>query len=1396
MTQLSSQNQLVQALVSYLPPAIARAIHADPLASIEPRAARFPAAVLLADVSGFTSLTEKLAAHGPDGAEELTLLLNRYFSRMIGLLEDEGGEVVQFSGDALIAVFPAEDPTTDEVSKTGQLPASIVHRPSSERGQPSIHLMQPLQLSVRRAWQAASRMQDAMAEFATLETSVGSVALGMKIGIGAGDVLGLSVGGERKRWQYIIAGEPLIQVAEAEHIAERGQIVLSPEARALLVEQPAPPRPLAPLRWSAVSDATIDALRTHIPGAITYRLMAGQADWLAEMRRMTILFLGIGGLQYTGPSALDQIQTTMLAFQQTVYRYEGSINKLLVDDKGSISIVLFGAPPMSHLDDPLRAVRCALELQEAAERMGLGLAIGVTTGQVFAGPVGSPTRREYTVIGDAVNLAARLMQLAGRSGVLGDHATFHATRADIQWQELSPQTVKGKAAAVRLYRPLGQQSAQGRHSQIRDFDSSSLVGRAAEGVRIERLLEQTAAGQLHVLCLEGDPGIGKSRLVGELARRVRERGLVGLVGRGEAIEQQTAYRAWQEIFSTFFDLENLADMPAQRRRAQERLAEIAPGLVERAPLLNDLLGLGLPETTLTEHLDPKLRQASLLALLIDLLGLWAAERPLVLVLEDAQWLDSLSWQLALQVARSLTELPLLLVLALRPPENIASDHPYHVLCGLSSSERLALEPLSPAETVELAAARLGAAELPPAIVTLIEQHAAGNPFVAEELAFSLRDSGTIEIVDGRGVLRANHHDLRLPDTVQGLVLSRMDRLPAGQQLTLKVAAVIGRVFGYSTLLDIYPASVEEPDLRAHLASLGGSDMILPLEPPSALRSHMFRQVITQEATYSTLLLAQRRDLHERVACWYELFAEEQTDLYPLLAYHWCQAQKRDEELRYSMLAAKKLAAEYANEEALSYLNRALELTDDPIAHYDAVWLRAELHERVGDTAARQADLVRLDALVDRQPDIKRQAQLLNAWAAFQRDTSDYPAAVAALEQAIAVARTTQDHASEARGLTIWGQVMEYQGAFREARDYFEQALAQYRQISYGRGEATNLSHLGNIHSYLGDERAARAYYLQALNIRREIGDRAGEATSLNNLSLASLHLGDHEAARHYQQQALKLARTIGDRSGEALSLGAIGQGYLAQGDYAAAKEYLEQTLRLFQTLGERRREANCLNVLGQVWRDVGDYASAQRCFEEALAIQLEIRDHSQAAYSAGNLAYVLTQSDGAELDARYQQALDLARETGNREAEAAVLSYRAGLHERRSDWDAAATDHQAALAIWEELDIAAAAIEDRAGLARVALAQGRGEEAGQQAAACIAYLEAHGVEGMEFPMAVYMTCYDILHASGNTAEADRLLAEARTLLSKRAEAITDLTMRESLLHNIELNRRVLEDGQA
>ncbi len=1373
MTQSLNYDQLAQALTRYIPPAVVRAMQARQRPQQEPLTEQFDAAILFADVSGFTTLTEKLAARGPAGAEELTLLLNRYFTRMINILESEGGEVVQFSGDALMASFPADLTGFENLSG--------------------------LAVSVRRAWQAATQMQAAMSEFATLATSAGAVELGMKIAIGAGKVFGFSVGGLRGRWQYLIAGDPLRQVSEAEHQAQRGDVVLSAEAQALLSTKPLPPQPLPTFHWHTADAETIALVSTHVPYAIKYRLQADQADWLAELRRLSIVFFGVGGLDYAVPGAVTRVQQWIEACQQAVYHYEGSLNKLLVDDKGTIGIMLFGAPPFSHEDDPLRAVRCAFEMQQAAAAQQLHLAVGVTTGQVFVGPVGSETRREYTVMGDAVNLAARLMQLAGRGHICADYATYQATRASVAWEILEPQRVKGKAAPVQVYQPLGLQSTRATTTQ-----GEQLIGRDAELAQLDQALERLTNRHGGIICIEGEAGMGTSRLVRELIVRQRERGLVSLLGSGDAVEQQMSYNGWREIYSNYFSLETvdtakLTDTAAVQQQQRElvlaRLNEIAPALRERAPLLNDLLGLGLPETDLTRPLDPRLRQASLSALLTDLLSLWAEEHPLVVLIEDAQWLDSLSWQLALQVARIVSDVPVLLVLALRPLDNPPTDHPYIQIGALPQCQRLSLAPLNADDVAKLVSLRLGVRELPAEVAQLIVQRANGNPFVAEELALSLREQQAISIVDGECVLTGNLNELHVPETLHSLVLSTLDRLPPREQITLKIASVIGRTFGYATLRDIYQPRVDEDQLQASLEQITRSALIQTLPTPSFMRTHAFKQAITQEVTYSTLLQTQYRELHARAAQWYETYLTAgQKELYPLLAYHWRQADHAEKELRYAALAGKELAAEYANHEALGFLNRALQLTTDPKQRTELLWLCLDVHERLGDRRAQQQDLQQLQALAEQQGNLAEQARVGNAWGDYYRNLSDYPAALNVLQHSRTQAQQAHDLAAEARSLTLWGQVLEHQGQYPDAKKYFEQALVTYQRLDYKRGEGNNLNRLSSISGYLGDYQTAKEYALKALDIRRATHDKAGEITSLTNLQLISTYLGDVKAARAYQQEALQIARVIGDRAGEAFSLATIGNDCLTQGDYAAAQHYLQQALRLFRMMGERRREASCLNTLGAVWREVGDNQRARNYFEQALAIQLQTGSRSfVVVYTYLNLGLARLPTDPPAAHTAYQNALALARELSNRGTEAFALSYLGGFAEHQRDWEAARQDYEASLAIRNELKATAPAIEDIAGLARVAFARGDLAEAHAHAETCITHLREKGVAGIEFPLVVYLTCYDVLRATGADSEARAVLADAHTLLLKRADAISDAKLRASMVQNVAANRRVMAE---
>jgi len=1349
-------SDLLRTLAAYVPPHIIQATLSEtaPAPPTEAKAECFAAAVLFADISGFTPLTEALAQQGSEGPEELTRLLNGYFSRMIALIEAQGGEVVKFSGDAVTAVFPVA--------------------PDEDLG-----------IATRRASQTAEAMQAAMDEFAALQTSAGPVALGMKIGLGAGEILATQVGGIRGRWEYVIAGDPLRQIAQAEHQARRGEIVLSPEAQAIMAPHPVALRPLPQPEWGRVQHpSAIEAvLRAYVPGIVMAWLGEELQEWLAVLRPMSVLFVGISGIDYAQASAVDRLHNFVRSVQETIQHYEGSLNRLAVDDKGTVLLALFGAPPHAHEDDSERALRCALDLLAMARAQDVQLAIGATTGRVFAGPVGSATRREYTVMGDTVNLAARLMGVAGPGQVYCDYETYRGAHGRLAFDLLPPVRVKGKAGLIRIYRPTGEtgkESAAGA--------SGALVGRRAEVTRLTACLDEIQAGRSCILLMEGEAGIGKSRLVEELTRLMQERGVAGLIGTGRSIEQQTPYRAWRDIFISYFDLDEVNDPAERQRRVQAHVRDVAPDLVERIPLLNDLLNLGLPENELTASLDTHLRHESLVSLLLALLRAWAAERPLVLVLEDAHWLDTLSWDLTVQAARALTvaRVPLFLVVVMRPMEGEAARIEPQTLAGMRETEHMRLESLSPEETVALAAARLGVADgaLPEAVAELVHTRAGGNPFFAEELVYALRDNGLISVQARKGKTRCIvSGDLEraaqaLPDTIQGIVLSRIDRLPPEEQLTLKVAAVIGRTFGYTPLHDTLGEHMEISHrlLRVYLDDLAHLDLT-PLEAPEPELTYIFKHIITQEVAYETLLFAQRRQLHRAVARWYERTfggdagraAEEGLEsplapYYPLLVYHWHQAGDEERERLYAGLAGTWAAAQFANVEAAGYFSRALELTpeDDLATRYELLLAREAVNDLRGEREAQAQDLTVLDFLAEEAHDDQWGATVALRLANYYEVTSNYVGALRAVQRAIEQAARTQELADDAESYIAWGKVLWRQGNYDGALEPLERALAMAQAIDNRYSEAKSLQALGNVYLYQGNHPAAQERYRQALEIYRATGNHQGEADNLISLGITHYELGDYPAARDYYERVLSIFRTIGDRRGETLALNNLGTVYCDLGDYVAARDYHQQALNIRLTIGDRWGEANSLVNLGLVYHALGEDEAAKEYCERALAIQREIGDRRGEGYSLTYLGHTL---------------------------------------EGRSELRAAAEAYDDAVRLRHELGQHSLAMDDLAGLARVALMQGDAKQARKQVEEVLAWIEANGTGGIEYPLQVYLTCYRILSATagGDPSALERarsILSSAHAMLMEQAAGIRDQALRQKFLESVKANREIVAAWEA
>src|SRR5581483_6544479 len=413
-------------------------------------------------------------------------------------------------------------------------------------------------------------------------------------------------------------------------------------------------------------------------------------------------------------------------------------------------------------------------------------------------------------------------------------------------------------------------------------------------------------------------------------------GATCILAAGDAVEQSAIYFPWREVFSQVFELDTLPDDAAVRRAQVMNWLESNaddPDLVRLAPLLNAVLPLNLPENEQTAGMTGRVRADATRDLLARILRRTMRATPLVIVIEDAHWLDSASWALLERVAA--LDAPLLLVIATRPFGATAPAE-FERLRAAPETRLLILEPLPSEDVSTLIQQRLGVRTLPEPVLNLIRERAEGNPFFSEELAYALRDSGVIVLHDGVYELAPDAPDLetlRFPDTVQGVITSRIDRLTPSQQLAIKVASVIGRIFAFRVLCDIESVPEDTEQLEHDLSVLAALDLT-PIESREPELRYIFKHVITQQVAYNLLLYSQRQQIHRLIAEWYErTFPDALSQYYPLLSYHWSNAVQIEpadpaalvKAIDYLRKAGKQAVEGNANQEALEFLTHALEL---------------------------------------------------------------------------------------------------------------------------------------------------------------------------------------------------------------------------------------------------------------------------------------------------------------------------------------------------------------------------------------------------------------------------------------------------------------------------------------
>tara|TARA_R110002073_G_scaffold7456_1_gene42363 strand:- start:25759 stop:29805 length:4047 start_codon:yes stop_codon:yes gene_type:complete len=861
---------------------------------------QFGCSVMFADISGFTPLAERYAAAGAGGAEQLTATLNAYFSRLVGIIQAHGGDVVKFAGDAVLALW-----------RDG----------SSDRD---------LAFASWRATQCGLAIQAELRDY-----SADGVALKLRIAIGAGDVNVVRVGGVFGRWEFLIAGKPLSQVGLVSDDIDPGFCGVSIEVWRLLeshtgaapkgvslgedikqvdhIEVIAHRRNLPPLD---LDDGKAPLLRGYLPAAVTHRLDANQDAYIGELRRLTILFVNLPDIDYRTP--VDLAQTIMVALQESCYRYEGSINKLSVDDKGVSLLAALGLPPLAHEDDPDRGLKVAVTIRDRLAKLGIRCSIGVSTGRVYCGVVGSPLRREYTIMGDSVNLAARLMQNANDS-ILCDETSFHRASMDLKFSDPISIRLKGKSALETVYQPLSIEKAD----QVED--SVPMVGRTEERKFLRSKLESLTQQQISsIVFLEAEAGYGKSRVTADFLETAKQDSIVRIYrASADAIEVSTPYFSIRALLLDCLNLTDQADVVAVRHSIESLFHE--PDLIELLPLIHSILPMDLPDTEFTSQIEGEARALQTARMVIQIFKRRNTADALLVVMDDVHWLDSAS----LGVLRVMTqEMSHMMLLMITRPVSIQRKEIAQML-AMETTSLLRLERLSNADILSLVAAKLGVAHLPKQVGELILARTEGHPYFSEEMAYALRDSGVITVEDGQCRLSSKNSsalglDGDIPQSIEGIITSRIDRLSPEQALTMKVASVIGRHFSVALLSELHPVTNDQQVLLSELEVC--EQLQLTLRESSAdSAKFFFKHMITRDVSYSLLLKDQAGELHKKLAQYYE---QDPDSPYVLLAHHWQAARQLDKALGFYILAIDQAIEEFANSDVVTLANRALKLCDE------------------------------------------------------------------------------------------------------------------------------------------------------------------------------------------------------------------------------------------------------------------------------------------------------------------------------------------------------------------------------------------------------------------------------------------------------------------------------------
>ncbi len=1022
---------------------------------------------------------------------------------------------------------------------------------------------------------------------------------------------------------------------------------------------------------SPASQEGLASPEAYTPRHLAEKILTSRPAIEGERKQVTVVFCDLANstplAERLGPEGMHAFLNRFfeLALAE-IHRYEGTVNQFLGDG----FMALFGAP-IAHEDDARRALMAALAMRRAlrdrASYMSaseVAVRIGINTGPVVVGSIGDNLRMDYTAIGDTTNVAARLQQIAEPGMILVSEATARLVRSDVRLEPVGALSLKGKSEPVNAYRAIALAPRRSALERARERAFARFVGRAEELRELQQRLEVAVAGQGQIVGVVGEAGVGKSRLLYEFRRSLGERDLTFLEGRCRSYATAIPYLPVIDLVRGHCAIVETDTPDTIVQKVRLALLEVGIDPDERGPYLLQLLGLKEGARAL-DDVSPEAVKTRTLETLDQMFTESSRRRSLVVILEDLHWIDAPSEEFVRALVDGVAAAPVLFIASLRP----GYEPPWR---GLAAATEIVLSPLSADESASLVGSVVDHGQLSEDVLALILHKADGNPLFLEELTRAVSD-------------HTPESPLAVPETLQGVLMARIDGLPEATKRLLQTASVLGREFSLRLLDAIWdgPGSA-----ASHLDTLARLEFVHARSDPNE-PLYAFNHALTQEVAYESLLITHRQALHEAAGAALErLYGDGLEQVYDRLAFHYSKAENAGKAIHYLERLAEKATRGYANAEAARALQEArlhaARLPDAAARDRVSVNLALEESEALFLLGRFRESL---ELLLGEEERVARLAEPRLTGPYYFRLGIVY-GVIGEGEQATAAARRALEEATSCGDETTMGRARYllsreafWSGELREGVEHARQAVRLLERaddrwfLSMSHWTmGLNYALLGELDTALEEEAWAQA-----------VGDKLGNARLVSSAAWSSgwIHAmrGEWATGIAACRRALELAP---DAVSKALAVGFLGIAHLENGDAAGAGPALEQAGEAFRTFGFPQLEGWFTILRGQTALLGGKIEVARDLVHAGLAIARRSRFWPAIAAAERVLASIAESAgDPAGAQAHLEEALRLLGAASARFETAKTHLALAELAGRRPDTATASRHLTTARALFE-----------------------------------------------------------------------------------------------------------------